>query len=56
MKAKFFNLFLVGIMLIGCSQKHIVGSKGSPTFSSLKEQALRQKGEVTLVDVLRLLE
>ena len=38
-------------MFIGCSQKHIVGSVGSPTFSSLKERALRQKkGEVTLVD------
>ena len=51
MKAKFLNFLLVGIMFIGCSQKHIVGSVGSPTFSSLKEQALRQKkGEVTLVD------
>ena len=50
MKAKFLNLFLVGIMFIGCSQKHIVGSVGSPTFYSLKERALRQKGEVTLVD------
>ena len=49
MKAKFFNLFLVGIMLIGCSQKHIVGSISSPTFSSLNIQTLRQKGEVTLV-------
>ena len=37
-------------MFIGCSQKHIVGSVGSPTFYSLKERALRQKGEVTLVD------
>ena len=37
-------------MLIGCSQKHIVGSIGSPTFSSLKKRALRQKGVVTWVD------
>ena len=50
MKAKFLNLFLPGIMLLGRTQRHIVGSVGSPTFSSLKERALRQKGEVTLVD------
>ena len=35
MKAKFFNLFLVGIMFIGCSQKQIVRSIGSPIYSSL---------------------
>ena len=37
-------------MLVGCSQKHMVGSLGSPTYASLKERGLRDKGEVTLVD------
>ena len=50
MMANFLNVFLLGSMIVGCSNQHIVGSIGSPTYASLKERGLREKSEVKLVN------